>query len=112
MASLYDTIYALARRTSSFAEFLGLVPEGPDSKLPEPGDLIYQLKEWPRLPHRHKTADVLRTLSVMSHRPVNRKWILATSKLTAKQVDTLLERLVQQGVVEVTDTARFANAPR
>ncbi|MBC5767908.1 hypothetical protein [Ramlibacter albus] len=112
MASLYDTLYAIARRTSSFTEFLGLGADGPDSKLPEPGDLIYRLKHWPHLPHRQKTADVLRTLSVMSHRPVNRKWILASSRLNEKQVDSLLARLVDQGAVEVTDTSQFARAAR
>jgi hypothetical protein len=107
MASFYDTIYALARRTSSFTEFLGLGSETPDSKLTEPGDLIYRLKQWPHLPPRQKTADVFRTLSVMSHRPVNRRWILSSSKLSAKQVDGLLDRLVEQGAVEVIDSARF-----
>ncbi|HEX9718748.1 MAG TPA: hypothetical protein VGA59_03380, partial [Ramlibacter sp.] len=51
---------------------------------------------------------VFRALSVMSTRPINRHWILAHSKLRAEQVDKLLQRLVEEGAVEVIDGSKFA----
>ena len=107
MPSVYDTLYRWARRTTtSFAE-LRFVP----SQRPEPdadsGGLIYRLKQWPELPTNARTADVLRTLSVMSSRPVNRRWILAHSRLRAADVDRLLQHLVEQDAVEVIDGSRF-----
>lgn len=65
--------------------------------------LIYRLKHWPSLPSAIRTAEVLRLLSVMSHRAVNRRWILAHSNLDAQQVEALLRRLVRKGDVEVID---------
>jgi hypothetical protein len=110
MAAFYDTLYSWARRTTSFAELLVFGPEAEDSKLPLPGEAIYRLKHWPRLHSLKKNADIYRTLSVMSHRPVNRRWILSSSRLTEKQVDRLLERLVDEGAVEVIDTSKFATS--
>jgi hypothetical protein len=110
MAGFYDTIYSWARRTTSFAEFLVFGPEEGDSKLPVPGEPIYRLKHWPQLRTLKKNADIYRTLSVMSHRPVNKRWILKSSRLSEKQVDSLLQRLVDEGAVEVIDTSRFADA--
>ena len=72
--------------------------------------LIYRLKSWPELPSFIKTAGLLRTLSVMSQRPVNRRWILATSKMRSSQVDHLLRRLVKEGAVEVIDGSCFPPA--
>lgn len=69
--------------------------------------LIYRLKHWPRIPAASKNADILRTLSVMSHRPVNRRWILSSSGLSAREVDMLLRRLVEQGAVQVTDAGEY-----
>lgn len=107
--AIYDTISHWARRTSAFAELLGLGggTDTADAAVAEAGGLIYRLKHWPQLPARQKNADVYRTLSVMSHRPVNRHWILATSRLTEKQVDRLLARLVDEGAVEVIDSGKF-----
>jgi hypothetical protein len=59
------------------------------------------------LPSRVRTAGVLRALSVMSNRPVNRHWILANTKLQAEDVDRLLARLVAQDAVEVIDGSTF-----
>ena len=73
-----------------------------------PGEtLIYRLRHWPRIPSARKTAALLRTLSVMSHRPVNRRWILNNSRLDAGAVDSLLRRLMEQGAVEVIDVRGY-----
>jgi len=71
--------------------------------------LIFRLKYWPNLPHGSRTAEVLRVLSVMSHRPVNRRWILAHSRLAAERVDILLKYLISRGAVEVIDSTRFGD---
>src|SRR5687767_6698491 len=107
MPSVYDTLYNWARKTTtSFAELRFLPSERGDV---EPGGsgLIYKLKHWPELPAGSKTADVFRALSVMSHRPVNRRWLLTHSKLQAHQVDKLLQRLVDEDAVEVIDGSKY-----
>lgn len=107
MPSVYDTLYNWARRTTtSFAE-LRFMPSQRDGMDIEDDGLIYRLKQWPDLPPSSRTADVYRALSVMSHRPVNRHWILAHSKLQAPQVDQLLQRLVAENAVEVIDRTRY-----
>jgi hypothetical protein len=107
MPSVYDTLYSWARkRTTSFAELCfvaserGRVEHEVDSQ-------IYRLRHWPDLPTVNRTADVFRALSVMSNRPVNRNWLLSHSKLPARQVDQLLQRLVHEGAVEVIDTSKY-----
>ena len=108
MARVYETLALWARKTTSFAELLVSGAErAEESQPPQPGELIYRLKHWPALPDRLKTADVLRTLSVMSNRPVNRRWILAHSRLKADQVDDLLRRLADENAVSIIDTASF-----
>lgn len=107
MLSVYDTVFQWARRQrTSFAE-LRFVPSERSSVEAEGSGLIYRLKHWPELPSRVRTAGVLRALSVMSNRPVNRHWILANSKLQAQDVDRLLARLVEQDAVEVIDGSTF-----
>jgi hypothetical protein len=114
MPGSLDSLAAWARRTTtSFTELLSsgfgredMAPEEPEPAAP--GEPIYRLKQWPRLSSALKTADVFRTLSVMSNRPVNRRWILSSSKMRPEQVDSLIARLIEQGAVEVIDTARFA----
>jgi hypothetical protein len=111
LPSIRDTLQQWARKTtSSFSEFSSLLPGQGDDDQPDVDGLIYRLKHWPDLPQAQKTAPVLRTLSMMSHRPVNRRWILATTKMRKAQVDGLLQWLVDDGAVEVIDGARFANA--
>ena len=107
MPTVFDSICHWTRKTTtSFAE-LRFVPSQRD-EAPAPGDtLIYRLKHWPDLPSATKTAGVLRSLSVMSQRPVNRHWILNQSKLPARQVDRLLKRLIEDGAVEVIDSAHY-----
>lgn len=106
MPSVYDTLYSWARKTStSFAELRFVASERPAEH--ESNGLIYRLKHWPDLPAASRTADVFRALSVMSNRPVNRNWILTHSKLRTQQVDRLLQRLVEEGAVEVIDPSRY-----
>ena len=107
MFSVYDTVFQWARRQrTSFAE-MRFASSGSGIVEPGGGALVYRLKHWPELPSRIRTADVLRALSVMSSRPINRHWILAHSKLRAEDVDSLLARLVEQGAVEVIAGSTF-----
>ena len=69
--------------------------------------LIYRLRRWPKLPSASMNTDVSRTLSVMSTRPVNRRWILNNSSLQEREVDSMLRHLVEQDAVEVTDAAKY-----
>lgn len=74
---------------------------------PDPG-LVYRLRHWPdHLPASLRTADVLKALSLMSNRPVNREWILRNSRLKAAAIDRLLDLLVANDDVDVVDTSRF-----
>ena len=110
MPSLYDSLYNWARATTtSFAD----LRVSPDNQVESTGGsgLIYKLKHWPDLTRQNRTADVFRALSVMSHRPVNRHWILANSRLRAKQVDRLLQQLIDEGAVEVVDGSKFPSTP-
>lgn len=106
---VYDTIYNWAKKTTtSFAElrFSLSQRDEPESEL-DTNAMIYKLKRWPDLPSTTRTANVLRALSMMSTRPVNRTWLLAHSKLPAHQVDQLLQRLVAQGAVDVVDGSKY-----
>lgn len=113
MPSVYGTLSLWARKTTSFAELL--VSRGereePAAAPAKTGELIYRLKQWPQLPDGMKTAAVYRALSMMSHRPVNRRWIMKNSRLKEKQVDQLLQRLVDDDVVEVIDSSQFRDDP-
>jgi hypothetical protein len=106
-ASAFSTLHGWAQKfTSSLME---LRPSSaPAQAEPASGGLTYLLRHWPSLPCASKTADVYRTLSVMSHRRVNRSWILRTSRMTPRQVDGLLASLVAQDAVEVIDIGQFA----
>jgi hypothetical protein len=75
--------------------------------------LVYRLRHWPEsLPAALRTADVLRALSLMSNRPVNRDWILRNSRLKPATLDQLLALLAARDDLEVVDAARFpASAP-
>lgn len=113
MSAVTATLATWARRTrSSFVPLAWLAsrpatqPDPVAEALPEDG-LVYRLKRWPDLPSAARTADVLRLLSVMSHRPVNRRWMLSHSRLDAEHVDALLRRLVDRGEVDVIDASGF-----
>ena len=114
MPSVYDTLYNWARKTStSIGELRFLASQGDDMENEDQGDgLIYKLKYWPQLPSESRTADVFRALSVMSQRPVNRRWILAHStRMRAQQLDQLLQWLIDEGAVEVIDGSKFVARP-
>lgn len=113
MSAATTTLATWARRTgSSFAPLAWLAsrpapqPDPAAGSLPEDG-LVYRLRRWPDLPSAARTADVLRLLSVMSHRPVNRRWMLSHSRLDAEHIDALLRRLVDRGEVNVIDVSGF-----
>jgi hypothetical protein len=108
MTSVYDTLYNWARRTTTSFGELRFIHSQRDEVSGLDGDgLIYRLKQWPELPSASRTADVLRALSVMSNRPVNRQWILKHSKMREAEVDRLLARLVQDDAVEVIDSSKY-----
>jgi hypothetical protein len=107
MATVYGGFFNWARRTTtSFAELCFVSSERSES--PEEGDsLIYRLKHWPELPADKRTANVFRALSVMSHRPVNRRWFITHSKLHPREVDQLLDYLAGEGAVEIIDGSKY-----
>jgi hypothetical protein len=106
MPRVVDRLSRWARQSFTFLPALSRAnavkpAAGPDDQL------IYRLRRWPKLPSASMTTDITRTLSVMSTRPVNRRWILNNSSLRAHEVDTMLRRLVEQGAVDVTDASKF-----
>lgn len=112
-----ETLTDWARKVSGWAELQdsGMGP-GPDSSrlatASAPGDLIYRLRHWPTLPSAMRTADVLRLLSLMSSRPVSRSWMLAHSRLPARRIEALLDRLTAQGALEEINPASYPSEPR
>ncbi len=110
MAKVLEALRVLARRTG-FGDLLSLPPA--DSLLPVPGDThILRLRHWPLLPAPLRRAPVLRLLSLMSSRPVSRAWMLQHGGLAADEVDRLLELLLQQQALDVTDPADFSAQAR
>jgi hypothetical protein len=109
MSSVYDTFFSWAKRTTtSFAELCSVSSIRPEAE-GEDDSLIYRLKHWPELPSHRRTANVLRALSVMSHRPVNRRWFAAHSKLPAAEVDQLLKHLIGEDALEVIDGSKYVS---
>src|SRR4051812_19820808 len=105
MSNVYDSFFIWAKKTStSFAE-LRLVSSTRNHA--DSDGLIYRLKHWPDLPPSRRTANVYRALSVMSHRPVNRRWFTTHSKLPAREVDQLLVDLIGEDAVEVIDGSKY-----
>ena len=112
MASVLDRFSRWARQISrSVSRLFSPGAHGGQAADCADDDLIYRLRSWPKLPSAGMSTDICRTLSVMSTRPVNRRWILNNSSLREHQVDLLLDRLVEQDAVEVTDPARFRPRP-
>jgi hypothetical protein len=70
--------------------------------------LIFRLKAWPQLPESGRTAEIYRMLSVMSSQPVNRRWLLSRCTMAPDQLDALLLKLLDEGVLEVIDPSGFA----
>ena len=108
MPRVYASLSHWARLATTFAGLRLTFLERNETGAAGADGLIYRLKHWPRLPQAMRTADVLRALSMMSNRPVNRRWIIANSRMDAGQVDRLLRRLVDQGAVGVVDCSKFA----
>ncbi|HUR89160.1 MAG TPA: hypothetical protein VMZ74_08740 [Ramlibacter sp.] len=91
----------------SFFGVLWATPPGPATARG-----AYRLRHWPDdIPGSFHTADVLRALSVMSHRPVTREWLLRQSNLKPRVLDGLLDLLVARGDLEVLDTSKYPVAP-
>jgi hypothetical protein len=114
MPSVVDVFFGWTHKPARiFSAFRsGLAPSTPATPVDDTGEtLIYRLRYWPQIPSLSKTADIYRTLSVMSNRPVNRRWILNNSSLDARAVDHLLRRLVEQDAVEVIDARRYRPDP-
>jgi hypothetical protein len=113
MSTVSATLFNWARRTRNSLGARAGMPSRPAPA--EPAEtlddgLIYRLRQWPSLPSAIRTAEVFRLLSVMSHRAVNRRWMLAHSQLEAPQIEALLRRLVARGDVEVIDLRRLKPA--
>ncbi|MFC5498218.1 hypothetical protein ACFPOE_11800 [Caenimonas terrae] len=89
------------RRCDPFRATEVIDPAGEDDQL------IYRLRRWPKLPSASMTTHVSRALSIMSTRPVNRRWLLNNSSLQVHEVDSMLRHLVEQEAVEVTDAAKY-----
>jgi hypothetical protein len=107
MSKVYDSFFSWAKRTSSSFAELRFAPSMRGDVLSEDDGMIYRLKHWPELPADRRTANVFRALSVMSHRPVNRRWFVTNSKLHAREVDQLLEHLIAENAVEVVDGSKY-----
>jgi len=111
MQRVYDSFFSWAKRTTtSFAELCSV--SSTRVEVDSEGDsLIYRLKHWPDLPAERRTANIFRALSVMSHRPVNRRWFATQSKLPASEVDQLLQHLIGEDAVEIIDGSKYLRDP-
>jgi hypothetical protein len=96
----FRRVLALTRREPRES---GMPAQGPQL----PGNLIFRMKSWPRLPEAGRTAEIYRVLSVMSSQPVNRQWLLARCTMAPRELDELLLQLVRDGALEVIDPSRF-----
>ncbi|ROZ63393.1 hypothetical protein [Ramlibacter sp. WS9] len=106
MPSFRGTMFSWARlAASSSPESSGAPTEWDVARNGE--GLTYRLRRWPDLPSHDRTADVYRTLSRMSHGPVDRNWMLTHSGLQAERVDALLRLLIAAGAVEVAADPDF-----
>jgi hypothetical protein len=111
MPRVYDGFFNWAKRTkTSFAELCFVPSMRGDSEI-DGDSLIYRLKHWPDLPADRRTANVFRALSVMSHRPVNRRWFATHSKLPAGEIDQLLQHLIREDALEVIDGSKYLRDP-
>jgi hypothetical protein len=105
MTRVVDRLSRWARRT--FPLLRADTPTAATATENAQDQLIYRLRRWPKLPSSSMSTDISRTLSVMSTRPVNRRWILNHSSLQAHEVDSMLQCLVEQEAVEVTDAGKY-----
>lgn len=106
MLSMVARLAGWARRTT--ASFTDSGSAGIADSLPlADGEPIYRLRRWPTLPGPMRTATVLRLLSVMSTRPVNRAWMLRHSGLQSETVDQLISRLERDGALDAVDPSGY-----
>jgi hypothetical protein len=110
MTTVSATLSDWTRRTRNCFGARAWLPSRPAPEEPAADRLIYRLRQWPSLPSAIRTAEVFRLLSVMSHRAVNRRWMLAHTQLDAPQIEALLRRLVARGDVEVIDLGQLRSA--
>lgn len=111
MLRMVDSLRDFARWTSTSFSELRESGSRPLQDSAIEGGHIYRLRQWPELPPSMHTARMLRLLSVMSSRPVNRHWMVQQSRKPA-EVDALLALLVSGGWVEVIDPQRFSGVPQ
>ena len=102
----FRRVLGFARRRPVHASSFGATRPACGPRLA--ANLIFRMKAWPSLPESGRTAEIYRVLSVMSSQPVNRQWLLARCKMTPRDLDELLLKLVRDGALEVIDPARFA----
>jgi hypothetical protein len=107
MAHVLARLFTWTEKTTTFFSELRAQPDAAEPADDVGDDLIYRLKHWPQIPTASKRVQVYRTLSVMSIRPVNRRWILSHSGLQLREVDRLLQYLIDQDAVEIIDPAKF-----
>jgi hypothetical protein len=108
MPLITATLFSWVRKTGRSVAGLCSRSAAPGSHEGDADGRIYRLRHWPDLPSASRTAEVLRLLSLMSHRPVNRRWMLSHTRLEAGHIDSLLRRLVARGAVEVIDASGFS----
>lgn len=68
----------------------------------------FRLRAWPDLPDLLRTAPVYRVLSVMTVRPVSRRWMQDQSRLPARDIHALLAYLQAGGELVQESRARPA----
>lgn len=107
MPSAIDLLSASLRSSLSFLSRLRPGTARARSRESPADLLIYRLKRWPKLRSASMSTDICRALSIMSTRPVNRRWIMKNCGLELHEVDRLLQALVDQDAVEVTDSAKY-----
>ena len=105
LSSTLDTVRRLLGATCRGIPF---AEARPAAAKPAGGDLIYRLKSWPKLPEAGRNLEIYRLLSVMSSRPVTRQWIKERCRMDAHQLESLLQRFIRDGALEIIDPARFA----
>lgn len=102
MSSVFDSLHTWARRACATARRAAAGEAAADRAGTDAQDpVVYRLRAWPELPQHQRTARVLRLLSTMSVRPVNRRWMLWQSQLAPQALDALLQHLAEAQALQV-----------
>ena len=72
----------------------------------------YRLTAWPSLPQEMRSVQLLRVLSVMSHRPVSVAWVQRQLGCTREEATVLLDGLVAGGWARAEGVVPVAVAQR